>query len=67
MCLSTAYTKQPYGIFTINEMTLLNLQNYISDLQMRDYSAMYLVFKMNGNKNNTATANSIKNAALVKE
>lgn len=52
--ISTNFTKNPFGMITINDIMLMNLNNYLSDITMRDTGTIYLVFKMNGNKNNTS-------------
>ncbi len=65
--VSTNYTRNPCGIITINDLTLFNLQNYVSDISMRDSGNLYLLFKMNGNKSNTNNAKQCKNQAIVKE
>lgn len=47
--LSTTFTTHPVGILTINELSLLNLSNFLAELNLKD-SSLLLKFKLNGNK-----------------
>ena len=65
--LSSTFTKNPLGLMTVNDLTLLNLNNYISDLSLKSDSNLYIEFKMNKNKNVTANGKFFKNSPLEKE
>jgi len=62
--VATNYTRSPFGMITINDLNLLNLNNFFSDIDMSDSEGLYLVFKMNGNKNKTLHAKLNKNLPL---
>ena len=67
--ISTNFTKSPFGMITINDISLLNLNNYLADNFTKDSQngSIYAVFKMNGNKNNTTDAKLMKDVKVTRE
>lgn len=65
--ISTNFTKSPFGMITINDISLLNLNNYLADTFMKDSGSVYVVFKMNGNKNNTRDGKLLKDVKVTRE
>ena len=46
----------------------MNLSSHLPDMTMKDTNgSVYLVFKMNGNKNNTTDAKMHKNVKIMRE
>jgi len=54
-------------MITINELFLLNLTNFLDSFTLRNTSETYLIFKLNGNKNNTSSGRLTDKEVLKKE
>ncbi|CDW88085.1 c2 domain-containing protein [Stylonychia lemnae] len=65
--ISTAFTKNPFGMIAINDLFLLNLTNYLDISTLTSLGDVFLIFKLNGNKNSTSSAKNISKDALKKE
>ena len=66
MFLSTHFTKSSVGIVTITDLTLLNLENYVKNLDLL-HNSLYVKFKLNNNKNYALNAHQVRDQPLSKE